>query len=296
MNYIGFSELNRFASSPENQKDTVDYLAENMSLFLRPHENALICFPCEEPDSIGYLLKQAVILAEGIPVVWEPDQRWKTLLRLAFTSRASAILAPPMVALGLTKLAKHTGTPLSIRSVMTAGYPCFDWMIDGIRRGLDCDSWGCFGPGSGSVVSGFSCGKSRGVHIRDDMFVLDIEDQSGNRLEEGNIGNIVLSVKKHPQMRFRAPEYGRLDTSACPCGCSSPRLMDIGPGQEVDKSMEELGQRLMYWSSVLDCSLKQGEYGLEMELVVFPGQQLPKLPSCARRIIRQWEPDRDCPM
>lgn len=64
---------------------------------------------------------------------------------------------------------------------------------------------------------------------------------------------------------------------------------------DSDDPLDSLGEELLKWSSILDCRLKKGEYGLEMELVVFPGKKLPKLPSAARQVVRSWDPDSDVP-
>ena len=71
--------------------------------------------------------------------------------------------------------------------------------------------------------------------------------------------------------------------------------MDMYPGKTKDDDLTELGQYLHSWTSVLDCRLKKGEYGLELELVVFPGEKLPKLPSAAKQVIRPWNPKHDEP-
>ena len=71
--------------------------------------------------------------------------------------------------------------------------------------------------------------------------------------------------------------------------------MDIRPGSAVDPDLAELGQRLQSWTSVLDCRLDKGEYGLEIEMIVFPGEKLPKLPSAAKQVIRPWNPKEDAP-
>ena len=38
-----------------------------------------------------------------------------------------------------------------------------------------------------------------------------------------------------------------------------------------------------------------GIYGLELEIVKFPGEKLPKLPDCAKLILRSWNPELDEP-
>ena len=56
-----------------------------------------------------------------------------------------------------------------------------------------------------------------------------------------------------------------------------------------------LGQQLQSWTSILDCRLNKGEYGLEIEIVTFPGEKLPKLPSAAKLVVRPWDSDTDEP-
>ena len=36
-------------------------------------------------------------------------------------------------------------------------------------------------------------------------------------------------------------------------------------------------------------------YGLELEIVTFPGEKLPVLPSSAKQVIRSWDPEKDIP-
>ena len=42
--------------------------------------------------------------------------------------------------------------------------------------------------------------------------------------------------------------------------------------------------------------VKKGECGLEIEVVTFQGEKLPKLPSAAKLVIRSWDPQTDEPL
>lgn len=289
MEHPAYAELASLASAPEALENTAEYIASHLRLFLRPRCKVLICFPAKQPGDLGSVFAQAVRMAGAFPLLWGPDLRWKTLLRQAFSERAEAIIGPPLVILGLSKLTKATGTPLYIRNAVTAGYPCADWMIDGIIKGLDCGTWGCFGPGIGPVVSGFSCGKSRGVHIREDVYEVSVD------AAEGHSGSISIRNRKASEPVLQINEYGRLENSPCACGRKSLRLMDIGAADRLGPELDGLHQQLHAWTSILDVKLQKGQYGLEMELIVFPGQELPKLPTCAKRIIRAWNPEQDEP-
>ena len=295
MEHPAFVRMLELAKAPEALEATVNYLDAQLRQFLKRQERFLICFPRHGENDFGTILEKAVRRAGGIPIFAGPDFRWKALLKQAFSSKATAIAGPPLVILGLTKLARAMGTPLFVRNVLLPGYPCMDWMADGIQSGLDCRIWGCYDLGQGSLVGGFSCGKSRGVHLRSDVYSLEIVDETGAPVPPGQVGDIVIWPNQEPSNRYPTLERGRLETSPCACGNPSPRLMELGPGRFLDPELAELGTELLSWTSILDCRLSRGPHGLEMELVTFPGEKLPKLPSCARQVIRPWDPEQDMP-
>lgn len=183
--------------------------------FLRHHERVFVCMPNLGPGSIGAVMEDAVVRLGCKPVLLGEDWRWKTILRQSFDSRCSTLIAHPRVVLGLSKLARMTGTPLYIRNVLLAGAPAPEWLCGGIQRGLDCRIWGCFRP----------------------------EDDA----------------------------------------------------DEQDPALETLREQILRWNSVLDYRVRRTDMGLEMEIVSFPAERLPKIPSCARLNARTWCPEEDSP-
>ena len=240
-------------------------------------------------------MEQAALRCGAIPVVWE-DSLWKTLLRQAFLNKVTAIIGPPLILLGLMKLKRYNGTPLSVRKVITAGYPCPDWMVDGLVKGFDCEVGGCFGLEHSGIVAGFACGESWGVHLRDDAYGVDIVDDQGNSLPEGHQGQIVLYPKEFPELRLPIGDTAYLTKETCKCGSESPRLMNLCYNGLRDSDLDALANHLMSWTSILDCHVKRGQFGLEIEIICFQGEKLPQLPSAARMVIRPWDPQTDTPL
>lgn len=289
-----YRNITALAGQKDEQESTIGYLAEHLGHFLRKRERVMICFWDREEGSLGWLFEQAVLRCEAIPVVWGPDRLWSTLLRQAFSNKTSAIIGPPLILLGLTKLIRHGGVPLYVRKVITAAYPCPEWMIEGLVKGFDCEVGGCFTLRENGVVAGFACGHSWGVHLRQEAYGVDIVDRAGNPLPVGQLGEMVLYPKAQPELRLPLGELARLETETCACGSAAPRLLDLQPGN-LDADLIALGESLQRWTSVLDCRLCKGESGLEIEIVCFPGEQLPKLPSAAKLVIRPWDPASDEP-
>lgn len=295
MKRAAYRKIVELGMNPQARARTVDYLAEHLGHFLKKQERVLICFPESGENTLSGVMADAVRQCGGIPVVWESDHRWKTLLQQAFFSKVTAIIGPPLILLGLSKLKRQSRTPLYIRRVITAGYPCLDWMIEGLVKGFDCEVGGCFTLGESGVVAGFACGHSWGVHLREEEYGVDIVDHEGHSLPAGEIGEIVLYPRENPELRYSLGENARLEIRTCKCKSSAPRLLEMSYGSAVDKDLAELGQYLQSWTSVLDCRLHKSESGLEMEIICFAGEKLPKLPTAAKLVVRPWNPKSDTP-
>lgn len=291
-----YAKLLSAETTEEALEETSAYLSQYLQKFLQKQEQVLICFPDEGKKSFGHLAGRAVEACGAKPVFWGPDRRWKELLRLAFSIRAHTVIAHPLVVLGLMKLAQHTATPLYIRNAVLGGYPLANWMVQGIQWGLDCKTWCCYTIRCSPVVVGFSCGQDAGLHVRTDLFHAFTVDRHSSRLHPAERGRLMLVYKKEPSLVYDPEETALLHRQPCACGCAAPRIMEAlytGEGSALRCALEE---QLLSWSSVLDYRAKQTESGVDLEIVTFPGELLPKIPSCARLTVRPWAPETDVPL
>lgn len=274
-------------TTPEELENSVQYLTEKISKFLKKRERVLICLP-ETQGTLGWMIGQAVTRCEGIPFFLGEDKRWKTIMRTAFSSRCGTIVAEPLVLLGISKLAKAMGVPLFIRNAVLAGYPCMKWMREGIQHGLDCQTYGCVDPGG--FVAGFVTKGERELWLRSELFDAWVCDLQGNRLPDGEEGEVVLLLKES-ELEFPIGNYGRV----CHVPDQRVYIYDMSMGRKVEPDIAKLSGHLHRWTSILDCRVTRGFYGLELEIVTFPGEKLPKLPSCAKQVVRPWDPETETP-
>lgn len=63
----------------------------------------------------------------------------------------------------------------------------------------------------------------------------------------------------------------------------------------TDNLHSELEDQLLSWSGILDFHAETTLYGNYLEVVTFPGEKIPPLPSCAKLNLRVWEPETDVP-
>lgn len=296
MRHPAYERLLSITSQNEELESTVAYLTQHLAPIVKSSEAVLICFPREKETDFGRMAEQAVLRCGGLPVFWGEDRRWKELLRLSFCTKASTIIAPPLIILGLSKIAVFEKIPLHFYNAVMAGYCCLDWMMDGIEKGLDCKLWGALGPGISSVLSGFSCDCGRGIHLREEKFGLEIVDGSGAELPDGSHGRVVLYHRNDPDAPFPTKVFGSVMPRRCPCGDPSPKLVGLDGETNWETSLVKYAEELLYWNSILDCVFTKTEQGMELEVVCFPGEKMPKFPSCAKLLVRSWNPEQDCPL
>lgn len=295
MNKDIVSRLLELETTPEALEKSRAYLRSHWQTFLHPNEKVLICFPQGGEGSVGQLMGSVVRDLGAEPIFWGPDFRWLTLLRLAFDSYATTVVGPPLVVFGLMKMAKATATPLNIHNALIGGYPFTSWVIQGIKRGLDCRIWGCYLIDDGPVVAGVTCDKEAGIHIRDDLFEAFISDDDGRKLADARRGHLTLRYRPQPDLVFDSQETAKIWHQPCSCGCDDPRIVDtiyVG-GEDSDKMLLE--ERFLDWSSVLDYRVIHREDGDHLDLVVFPGRVLPRINADVIVTARYWDPEKDEP-
>ena len=295
MNKETLSKLLQMETTPEALNNSRAYLRDHLRGFLQPNKKILVCFPNTGEDSVGSLMGSVVRELGAEPIFWGPDFRWKTLLRLAFDSRAVTVMGPPLVVFGLMKLAKATATPLNIHNALIGGYPFASWIIDGIKRGLDCRIWGCYLIDDGPVVAGITCDKEAGIHIRDSLFEACISDETGGKMADAQRGYLTLRYRLADEIVFDSEETAKIWHQPCSCGCDDPRIVETVYVGSEDPAKRVLEERFLAWTSILDYRVRLSESGLELELVVFPGEPIPRIPNCAKLTVRSWNPEEDMP-
>ncbi len=286
----GLQKMLAFMATPDQQEKSIAYLTEKIGTFLKKRERVLICLP-ETKGGVGWLIGKAVSRCDGIPYFLGEDRRWKTIMRTAFSSRCATIVAEPLVLLGISKLAKAMGVPLFIRNAILTGYPCMGWMREGIQRGLDCHTYGCLDPGG--LIAGFIGKQEMELTLRGELFDVYARDVQGNVLPDGEQGELVLKGLWAPDLEYPISHLGRVSHKGAEA--QAVTIFDMAVGRDVAPDIAHLSGHLHRWTSILDCRVTRGDYGLELEIVTFPGEKLPKLPSCAKQVVRPWDPEREIP-
>ncbi len=121
--------------------------------------------------------------------------------------------------------------------------------------------WGMTETGYGG---GVQCTARASYHLRDDdLFIEIIDPETGEAVQDGTYGEIVVTTpgrKGMPLIRYRTGDLGAMDAVPCPCGCLKPRLKKV-MGRIADSvrlpdggrlSIEMLDERIYGISGIAD--------------------------------------------
>jgi phenylacetate-CoA ligase len=107
--------------------------------------------------------------------------------------------------------------------------------LTGDVRALVQKVWGTrvidsYGTTEGGLL-GTECDAAMGIHIAEDVIVLEVVDESGHRVPKGTPGSRILLTnlcnRVLPLIRYEISDVASLDDAPCPCGRPYARVMAI---------------------------------------------------------------------
>jgi phenylacetate-CoA ligase len=123
----------------------------------------------------------------------------------------------------------------SVKKVVCIGEPVRDgaFKLNSAGSGIE-KNWGAKVYSTYGVTelanSLCECAAGRGGHLHDEQLHLEILDDAGNLLPEGEVGEVVATtfgVEAMPLIRYRTGDCAALFTTKCRCGRKTPRLGPI---------------------------------------------------------------------
>ena len=124
---------------------------------------------------------------------------------------------------------EHHLAVYSPRAVMTTGSVLYPEVQARIEKVFRAPVFNCYGSREvGSMAC--NCEKSTGLHLVPDIHYLEILDNNGRGVKQGEAGNIVITLLTNytmPLIRYKIGDIGILSDKNCQCGRESPLLAKV---------------------------------------------------------------------
>lgn len=196
------------------------------------------------------------------------------VLEVVQRAQPTAIIAVPSFLRVIGDKARETGFNLKTSSVKKAiciGEPIRDRTLTLNTSGRALEQvWGAHLYSTYGVTelanSLCECDAGVGGHLHNELLHVEVLDDSGDQLPDGEIGEVVATtfgVEAMPLIRYRTGDCAALFRSTCKCGRSSPRL-----GPVIGRKNQKLKFKgASLFPSTLQAVLEQAE-GVESFVIV----------------------------
>ncbi len=204
---------------------------------IRPTDRILICVTLDRCFIAG-LAYYSGLIELGASVIrsgpGQPARQWELIQRL----RPTCLVGVPSFLLNVAQWGEshgHSPTTAGISSLVTIGEPVRrpDHSLTPLGADLE-KAWQArvySSYGATELETAFcECHAGRGGHIHPELTLVEIIDEHGSPLPNGQPGEVVvtpLGVEGFPLLRFRTGDVARLFREPCTCGWQTPRLGPI---------------------------------------------------------------------
>ena len=221
-------QYKRIFFTKEDQNLTVDFFIHGLSFLVEKNDTMMIMMPCERENSVGDLIKKALINMEVTPVLNGTLLSFEKTTDLMIKNNVNSIVGMPVEILALGRYIKERKLPIEIKSILLSADTVNDTFIDEIKNVYNCDVYNHFGMTETGLGGAVDCIYHEGMHIREnDLLVEIVIPITKESLKEGESGEVLittLSRKAMPLIRYATGDISSITTGNCSCKSILKRL------------------------------------------------------------------------
>lgn len=147
----------------------------------------------------------------------------------------TVIACTPSYLIHLGDVAKKMGIDIAkdtcLKKAVLGAEPWTESMRQHIEKSMGIKAYDIYGTSEQAGPMFTECEERNGIHIAGDIMYVEIVDpDTGEPLEEGQRGEMVVTMLKKeamPMIRFRIKDITSIMEGECPCGRTSPRISRI---------------------------------------------------------------------
>ena len=236
---------------------TVGFFAAGISEFTSPGDSVLIAMPFSGPDGLGELICRAVASLGANPVRAGVGRSLGELAGLTRRFSPAAYIGMSVPLLGLLRYMGRS----SLSRALVSGDACPEGVCAGIERLLGTRLFPHYGSREMCLGGAVTCAAHSGMHIRENHILVEIVDENGRVLPDGERGELVittLDMEAMPLIRYRTGDVARIVPGPCACGCVCRRLERVSRAEDV---MERLDSALFRLPGLVDYRASLGPDG-----------------------------------
>ena len=218
----------RVAYSRYDCDRTLAFFAAGLTELIGPGDRVIAAFPRTDRYSLGGLIEDAVKEIGAGCVCMTGMETYRELADLVMKENSSVYLGPPILLLSLLRILDGR-SPL--QRALVSGDTCPPGVAEECEKRLGSRLFPHYGLRESGLGGAMSCSAHEGMHIRENDLFFEVIGPEGQRLPDGEWGELVLTsmgMDAMPLFRYRTGDCGRLLPGPCACGSQVKRLETKG--------------------------------------------------------------------
>lgn len=258
----------RLFYTSKDQELTVGFFTCGLSEFVSNGEITMICMPYEKEGSIGALVAKALTRLGAVCVYCGVGKTFKEMYQMMNENRVEHVVALPMHMLSLGRWIRANELSITLKSILVSADNCPYWLSQELGKSFNCEVFNHYGSRESGLGGAVECGAHDGMHVREKDLYIEIVDEKGNVLPNGQFGELVITTlhrQAMPLIRYRTKDYTRILSLKCACGGITLRLDKVVRKESI--AMQAFDEALFSIKEVLDCKITKDKDGITIDIV-----------------------------
>ena len=261
---------------------TVDFFTHGFKAMVNENDRVMIMMPGNVYGSVGDIIKKSLDKLNVKNFIYGVLKDSDDAAEFIAENNINALVALPMQAMYLSRVKEDVFVNNIDKLMLSADYVP-EVLIKKLKIEYNCQVFTHYGLTETGYGCAVECSQQDGYHIREnDIYLEIINPDTGQVLDDGNWGEIVITTLKRkamPLIRYRTGDWGAFESKRCECG-TFLKTLKRSRGRISNRiyfednkyiNMSEFDEVIFDYDSVLDYNIKIADDKIDVVLYLYDG-------------------------
>jgi len=260
----------RLFYTPYDRERTRCFFTAGLSEMIMPGEKVLVCMPSEGAEGLLALICDGIKRLGAIPIAFGVGRSYEAFLEINIREAPDCFIGMPVPLLSVLRYASFLGITMSVKKALLSADACAPSVFSAIAEYLPEQPFLHYGLREGGLGGAVNCQAFAGMHVRENDILVEIVDENGIRVKDGELGELVITtigMEAMPLIRYKTGDKTRFLTGECRCKSQLKRLdhvLRMGKESEI-VALDEI---LFAYPEVIDYKATRSQGKLNIEIAV----------------------------
>jgi len=251
-----------------DRERTKSFFAAGLSELVMPGEKVLVCMPSAGAGGLLELICDAVTSLGAIPIAFGIGRSYEAFFEINSREAPDYFIGMPVPFLSVLRYASFLGIKMSVKKALLSADACAASVFSSIEGFISEQPFIHYGLREGGLGGAVNCQAFDGMHVRENDILVEIVDRDGNRVKDGEFGELVITtigMEAMPVIRYKTGDKTRILPGECRCKSQLKRLdRVVRIGEE--SAIVDLDEILFGFPGVVDYKACKSREQLKIEI------------------------------